>query len=68
VKGLVGTQSRFFMGTITVTDPGAQFDETVTVMGSLLVQSYRYATFRGIWFTTSAMPFKSGRIDLTLFR
>jgi hypothetical protein len=56
------------MGTIHIVDPEAKFDKTLTVVGSLLVQSYRYSTLRGIWFTTAGMPLQSGRIDLTLFR
>ncbi len=43
-------------------------NRTFTVIGSIVVQSYRYATLRGIWLQTSSMPFQSGRIDVTLYR
>jgi hypothetical protein len=66
---LLTTQdSRYVVGTVHIVDPAERFDQQVTVFGQILAQSSRYATFRGIWLRTSSLPFKSGRIDLTVYR
>jgi hypothetical protein len=66
---LLTTQdSPYVVGKVHVVDPESEFDQEVTVFGQILAQSTRYAMFRGIWMRTSSMPFKSGRIDLTVYR
>ncbi len=68
IKVMLAAESRFLTGTLHIVDPTQDFDQTFTLIGSATLQSYRYASLRGIWFTTSEMPFQSGRIELTLFR
>lgn len=68
VKVLTASDTRWVSGTVKVTDPDADFDDEVTVFGQVLLQSFRFATFRGVWLDTSAMPLRSGRIDVTVYR
>lgn len=68
LKLLTTTDSLYVNGTIRIQDPAADFDEEVFVFGQILVQSYRYGVFRGIWIRSSSMPFKTGLIDLTVYR
>lgn len=68
VKVLTASDTRWVSGTIGVTDPEAGFDAQVTVFGQVLLQSFRFATFRGVWLDTSSMPLRSGRIDVTVYR
>jgi hypothetical protein len=68
IKFLQSVDSRFLMGTVQISDPKAKMNRTFTIIGSITIQSYRYATLRGIWLTTTSMPFQSGRIDVTLYR
>jgi hypothetical protein len=66
---LLTTQdSHYVVGTIHIVDPAARFDHQLTVFGQVAAQSARYARFRGIWLQTSAMPFRSGLVDLTVYR
>ncbi|HKY15678.1 MAG TPA: hypothetical protein VJM33_12200 [Microthrixaceae bacterium] len=67
-KLMIGSNNRFTTGTMRITDPTVDFDEQVMLIGSVIIQSYRYATLRGIWLKTGSMPFQSGRIDVTLYR
>jgi Tol biopolymer transport system component len=68
IKFLQNTNARFLMGTIQVIDPKQKMNRTFTILGSIVVQSYRYASLRGIWLSTTSMPLQSGQIDLTLYR
>jgi hypothetical protein len=66
---LLTTQdSHYVVGTIGIEDPAAGFAHTLTVFGQVAAQSARYARFRGIWLQTSSMPFRSGLVDLTVYR
>lgn len=65
---LTTKDSLYMVGSIHIQDPEAGFDQEVLIFGQLLVQSYRHGVFRGIWIRTSSMPFKSGLIDLTVYR
>jgi hypothetical protein len=68
IKFLQSVDNRFLMGTIQIADQKAKVNRTFTVLGAITIQSYRYASLRGIWLKTSSMPFQSGRIDVTLYR
>jgi hypothetical protein len=65
---LVGENVRWVSGTMRITDPTSGFEEEVLFMGSIVLQSYRFASLRGLWLKTAEMPMKSGRMDLTLYR
>lgn len=67
LKVVVGKGSGWVTGTLRVQDPSG-FDETVTFVGSALVQSYRFARIRGIWMQTSSMPMTTGNLDLVVYR
>jgi len=67
VKLVVAPGSLFTSGTIRVQDPSG-FDQTFTVMGSVAVRSFRTVSMRGIYTTTGSMPFRSGRLNLTVYR
>jgi hypothetical protein len=66
---LLTTQgSHYVVGTIAVVDPAAGFDQKLTVFGQVAAQSARYARIRGIWLRTSSLPFRSGLVDVTVYR
>ena len=67
LRVVVAKEAAWIMGTLRVQDPSG-FDQTVTFIGSALVQSYRYATVRGIWVQSTSMPMKTGRLDLVVYR
>jgi len=67
VKLQLAKDSRFVTGTIRIQDPDGT-DQTVTIFGSVLLQSYRFATVRAIWLKTTSMPMQSGRLDLIVYR
>ncbi len=67
LKVVVGKGSGWVTGTLRVQDPSG-FDETVTFVGSALVQSYRFARIRGIWMQTASMPMTTGNLDLVIYR
>lgn len=57
----------FLTGTIRIVD-GRDFDQTVMFMGRAQIASYRYAKIHAVWLDTSAVPVRSGRIDLVIYR
>lgn len=67
IKATAAPESRMIAGTIRIVDPNG-FDQTVTFWGGALVQSYRYAVVRAVWFDTTKMPLRSGRFDLVIYR
>ena len=67
VRMVASEDSSFVSGTIRVQDPSG-FDQTFSVIGSVAVRSLRALSLRGIYISTSSMPFRSGRINLTLYR
>ena len=67
-KILTADQSQFVTGTLGVSDPANSFDHQFVFIGAILLRSYRYAVMRAIWFDTTSMPFRTGRIDLTIYR
>jgi hypothetical protein len=68
INFLQSTNNRFLVATVQIEDPKAKVDRTFTVLGSLVLQSYRYVILKGIWLKTTSMPFQSGRFSLTLYR
>lgn len=60
--------SLYVTGTLHISDPAANFDEDVFIFGQVLVQSYRHAALRAIWIQSTSMPFKTGIVDLTVYR
>jgi len=67
LKVVVGKGSGWVTGTLRVQDPSG-VDETVTFIGSALLQSYRFARIRGIWMQTASMPMTTGNLDLVVYR
>jgi len=67
IQAVVAKDSRWISGTFRVQDPSG-FDQKVTFFGSVLVQSYRFAAVRGVWVSTTAMPLRSGRFDVVIYR
>ena len=67
VRLVAGVRSPFVSGTIRVQDPSG-FDQTFSVIGSVAVRSFRTVSLRAIYVSTSSMPFRSGRFNLTLYR
>ncbi len=67
IQGVVPRESSWVSGTFRVQDPSG-FDQKVTFLGTFLVQSYRFATIRGIWISTTEMPLRSGRLDVVIYR
>lgn len=68
VQLLTTRDSQYVTGTIRIQDPAENFDQTMFIFGQVLVQSYRHAVLRAIWIQSSSIPFKSGIIDLTVYR
>ena len=68
LKLLLKQDNRWVNGTIRVVDPSAGFDESMLFFGQVLVQSFRFATVRGVWMQTDSVPLKSGLLDFTLYR
>lgn len=64
---VAGVRSPFVSGTVRVQDPSG-FDQTFTVIGSVAVRSFRTVSLRALYVSTSSMPFRSGRFNLTLYR
>ena len=67
LKLVKGADSRWIEGSVRVQDPSG-FDQTFTILGSILVSSYRAASLRSIYLQTTSFPFKTGRLDLTVYR
>jgi len=65
---LTTKDSLYVTGTLHIRDPKAKFDQEVFIFGQVLVQSYRHASLRAIWVQSSAMPFRTGILDLTVYR
>ena len=67
VRMVASEDSSFVSETIRVQDPSG-FDQTFSVIGAVAVRSFRTVSLRAIYVSTSSMPFRSGRINLTLYR
>ncbi|MEZ5238878.1 MAG: hypothetical protein R2716_07980 [Microthrixaceae bacterium] len=65
---MTASEDGFVTGTMTVDDPTAGVDRTLTVLGRTTLLGLRIVSITGIWLSTTDMPFATGEFTLAIRR